>query len=42
MVRRRQDGTGPELALLRWGLVPAWSAGPDQRFSMNNTADWMN
>lgn len=25
-----------ELALLRWGLVPAWSEGPDNRFSMIN------
>jgi len=26
----------PELTFLRWGLVPSWSKGPDQRFSMIN------
>ncbi len=36
VVRRRPDAGGRELALLRWGLVPAWSEGPDQRFSMIN------
>ncbi len=25
-----------ELVLVRWGLVPAWSAGPDSRYSMIN------
>ena len=25
-----------ELTLMRWGLVPAWSKGPDSRFSMIN------
>jgi len=25
-----------ELALLRWGLVPSWSQGPDSKFSMIN------
>ncbi|RMF10945.1 MAG: SOS response-associated peptidase [Alphaproteobacteria bacterium] len=31
------DGTGPlKLSLMRWGLVPHWSKGPDSRFSMIN------
>ncbi len=25
------------LALLRWGLIPSWSKGPDSRFSMINS-----
>ena len=36
VLRRRADDGGRELALVRWGLVPAWSEGPDSRFSMLN------
>lgn len=33
----REDATGKRhLVLVRWGLVPAWSKGPDRRFSMIN------
>lgn len=33
----RQDPTGRrEMVLLRWGLVPSWSKGPDNRYSMIN------
>jgi putative SOS response-associated peptidase YedK len=33
----RDDGFGRRhLDLLRWGLVPSWSKGPDNRFSMIN------
>lgn len=33
----RQNNQGQRsLDLLRWGLVPAWSAGPQSRFSMIN------
>lgn len=33
----REPGSGDrELVLVRWGLVPAWSAGPDNRYSMIN------
>jgi putative SOS response-associated peptidase YedK len=33
----RNDAMGERhLALLRWGLVPAWSKGPDNRYSMIN------
>ncbi len=35
MVRRTREGTR-ELAMLRWGLVPPWSAGPDSSYSMIN------
>lgn len=35
IVRRRADG-GRELVMARWGLIPAWSKGPDSRFSMIN------
>ena len=33
----RADGSGRrELTDLRWGLVPSWSKGPDNRYSMIN------
>ncbi len=33
----RQDRNGRrEMVLLRWGLVPSWSKGPDSRYSMIN------
>ena len=33
----REDAVGEtHLALVRWGLVPGWSKGPDRRFSMIN------
>jgi putative SOS response-associated peptidase YedK len=33
----RQDTRGGrELVLVRWGLVPSWSKGPDSRYSMIN------
>ena len=35
-VVRSTQGSGRELALMRWGLVPSWSKGPDSRFSMIN------
>lgn len=28
IVRRRKDGTGRELALVRWGLIPPWAEEP--------------
>jgi putative SOS response-associated peptidase YedK len=34
-VRQASDGAR-ELIPLRWGLVPAWSKGPDRRYSMIN------
>jgi putative SOS response-associated peptidase YedK len=34
-VRLDQDGAR-ELVRLRWGLIPFWSKGPDNRFSMIN------
>ena len=36
VVRPAREGGGRELAFLRWGLVPAWSKGPDSRYSMIN------
>jgi putative SOS response-associated peptidase YedK len=33
---RQTDGGKRELVRLRWGLVPAWSKGPDNRYSMIN------
>ena len=35
-VIRLADGDKRELVLLRWGLVPSWSKGPDSRYSMIN------
>lgn len=33
----RQDARGRrEMVLVRWGLIPSWSKGPDPRFSMIN------
>jgi len=33
----REDQAGRrEMALVRWGLIPGWSKGPDPRFSMIN------
>lgn len=33
----RQNARGErEMALVRWGLVPGWSKGPDSRYSMIN------
>ncbi|BBK30668.1 putative SOS response-associated peptidase YedK [Stella humosa] len=32
----RPGGEGRRLDLLRWGLIPSWSKGPDARFSMIN------
>ncbi|HUF86699.1 MAG TPA: SOS response-associated peptidase [Thermohalobaculum sp.] len=31
-----KDADGRGLAMLRWGLVPFWSDGPDSRYSMIN------
>ncbi len=36
MVRQREDGGERELVMLRWGLVPSWSQGPDSGYSMIN------
>jgi putative SOS response-associated peptidase YedK len=35
VVRLRAEG-GRELVLLRWGLVPSWSQGPDSGYGMIN------
>ncbi|MSP68379.1 MAG: SOS response-associated peptidase [Alphaproteobacteria bacterium] len=35
-VVRAREGGGRELALMRWGLIPSWSKGPDPKFSMIN------
>ena len=33
----RQDAAGRrEMVLVRWGLIPSWSEGPDNRYSMIN------
>ena len=33
----RQDAQGRrEMVLMRWGLIPSWSKGPDTRYSMIN------
>ena len=34
VVRRGRDGL--RLTLVRWGLIPSWSKGPDARFTMIN------
>jgi len=34
-IRVGKDG-GRELTALRWGLIPSWSKGPDNRYSMIN------
>jgi putative SOS response-associated peptidase YedK len=34
-LRAGRDG-GRELTALRWGLIPGWSKGPDNRYSMIN------
>lgn len=37
VIARDTKGKGPfVLSLMRWGLVPHWSRGPDNRFSMIN------
>ncbi len=36
VVRPTSGVPGREIALLRWGLVPSWSKGPDHRYSMIN------
>ena len=33
---RAARGGGREMVLVRWGLVPGWSKGPDSRYSMIN------
>jgi putative SOS response-associated peptidase YedK len=35
-VVRVADGGRREMVLVRWGLVPGWSRGPDNRYSMIN------
>jgi putative SOS response-associated peptidase YedK len=35
IIRADAEG-GHHLALVRWGLIPAWSKGPDSRYSMIN------
>ena len=39
VVRRRDPDGTRELSLLRWGLIPSWSRGPDSRYAMIN-ARW--
>ncbi len=36
VVGLKKDGEARGLAMLRWGLVPFWSDGPDSRYSMIN------
>ena len=36
VVRAAGEGEGRGLVLSRWGLVPHWSKGPDNRYSMIN------
>jgi putative SOS response-associated peptidase YedK len=33
---RQADNARREMVLVRWGLVPGWSKGPDSRYSMIN------
>ena len=35
-MRLKADDQRPEWVRLRWGLVPSWSKGPDNRYSMIN------
>lgn len=35
VVRRERDGTR-QLVLMRWGLIPGWSRGPDAKYTMIN------
>ncbi len=36
LIRGRKGRDGRELVAMRWGLVPRWSKGPDNRYSMIN------
>jgi putative SOS response-associated peptidase YedK len=36
LAARKAEADARELVPLRWGLVPAWSTGPDSRYSMIN------
>lgn len=37
VVRHRRER---ELAMLRWGLIPPWSEGPDSGYSTINARTW--
>ena len=41
VVRRRAGDEGGKLALLRWGLTPPWSEGPERGYSTINARDEM-